>query len=279
MDGIDVKSTLRAFSRGRDRVYVRDFTRDAEAKTANPIDGFPVVWILSPGEHPYAQWKVLHEPSRLMERHVRDPLALHQTVQMHGEKMVAAIGYGHSKSIDGRALGGQEFRVDYFRGILLFQPLFWTNRQFARWAEVTGYRRNPFCQCADLDRYVQSDLKDFYEHRQHLRLGEYNWVTSLILMALPFSREFLTVVLPEDCRIEPVVHEKARKCGVRITTASLNQFPDALVTRLAACQLVPAITHEPETEYPEFLEKAIGESPKQNRELVPPAWIEFGAAG
>lgn len=279
LDGIDVKSTLRAFSRGKDRIYVQDFTRVAEAKTANPIDGFPVVWILSPGEHPHAQWKVLHEPSRFMEGHVRDPLALRRTVQMLGGKMVAAIGYGHSESVDGRAQGGQDFRVDYFRGILVFQPIFWTNRQFARWAEMTGYRRNPFCRDADLERYSQSDLKQLYENKHRLRLGEYDWVTSLILMALPFSREFLTVVLPGDCRIEPIVHERARKCGVRITTAPLNLFPEPLVSRLAACHLVPAIANEPETEYPEFLEKAIGESPKQNRELVPRAWIEFGAAG
>ena len=132
---------------------------------------------------------------------------------------------------------------------------------------------------ADLERYSQSDLKQLYENKHRLRLGEYDWVTSLILMALPFSREFLTVVLPGDCRIQPIVHERARKCGVRITTAPLNLFPDALVARLAACHLVPAISNEPETEYPEFLEKAIGESPKQNRELVPRAWMEFGAAG
>jgi hypothetical protein len=163
--------------------------------------------------------------------------------------MVAAIGYGHAESIDGSALGGQEFRVDYYLGILLFQPLFWTNRQFARWAEVTGYRRNLFCRDTDLGSSAQSDLKQFYEQEHRLRFGEYDWVTSLILMALPFSREFLTVVLPGDCRIEPIVHERARKCGVRITTAPLNLFSDPQVSRLqpASWCLPSALNRKPST--------------------------------
>jgi len=193
--------------------------------------------------------------------------------------MVAAIGYGHSESVECRAPGGQEYRIDHYLGILLFQPMFYTNRQFARWAEMTGYKRNPFCRDVGLSRSPRSDLRRFYEHEHHLDIEEHDWPTSLILMALPFSREFLTVVLPGDYRLEPVVHERARKRGVRVTTAPLSLFPGPLVSRLAACQLVPAISNEPETEYPEFIEKAIGESSKQNRDLVPQAWLEFGAAG
>jgi len=279
LDGIDVKSTLRAFSRGKDHVYVRDFTRDADATTMNPIDGFPVVWIFRPGEHPNAHWRFLYEPSHFMERHIRSLEPFRQTVRKRGGQMLAAIGYGHSQSMEGREPGERGYQVDHYHGILLFQPMFWTNRQFARWAEVTGYRRNPFCQGSDWGGIGQGNLKRFYEQEHCLRFGEHDWTTTLILMALPFSQEYLTVVLPGACRIEPVVRESARRRKVRITAVPLSGFPDSLVSRLTACQLVPAISNEPETEYPEFLEKAIGESPDQNRGLVPQSWIEFGAAG
>jgi hypothetical protein len=271
LDGIDVKSTLRALCRGNDSMYVRDTIHAASPKTVSPIDGFPVVWILHPGKHSRAGWKVLHEPSRLMEGHVKDIEAFRTRTK--GKNMAAIIGYGYSQSVDHGTDMEADFSIDHFYGILTFQPICWTNRQFAHWAETTHYRRNPFYN----DTSLAGDLMNCYERKLGIRLNGHDWTSALMLMALPFCRASLTVVIPKGLRIEPIVYEKARIQGVKLITTPLELFPGGQVSRLAQCQLVPAISVEPEIKYSESIEQAIGEKQTQNRELVPPEWLNFGA--
>jgi hypothetical protein len=277
LDGIDVKSTLRAFSRGDDSLFVRDFRYGEIPRDANPIDGFPVVWILNPGKHCGAEWKILHEPSNFMECHIRDRAVFRRIVETRGGQMVAIIAYGFSQSAGRLSSKGQDIRADHYHGILVFQPLCWTNRQFARWAELTRYRKNPFCRDTSLNSSSPSELRDFFEHAHGISLGSHDWTTTMILMALPFTKEFLTVVIPEDYRIEGVVHEMARRCGVKVIAAPLKIFQPEQISRLAVCQLVPVISVEPESVYPAAIERAIKESPDQNRHLVPREWLDFGA--
>ncbi|MBN1567176.1 MAG: hypothetical protein JXA73_04990 [Acidobacteria bacterium] len=272
LDGIDVKSTLRALCRGNDSMYVRDTIHAVSQKTMSPIDGFPVVWILHPGRHSRAGWKVLHEPSWLMEGHIKDIEAFRTKTK--GKHMAAIIGYGYFQSGGHSKATEERFSIDHFYGILVFQPICWTNRQFARWAEITHYKRNPFYADTSLPG---DDLINCCERKLGIRLDEHDWTSALMLMALPFCRDSLTVVLPKSLRTEPIVYEKARTHRVRIITTPLELFPGDQVSRLAQCQLVPAISVEPEIRYSESVEKAIGEKQTQNRELVPPEWLNFGA--
>lgn len=277
LDGIDVKSTLRAFSRGDDALFVRDTQYGDAPKNANPVDGFPVVWILNPGVHKGAQWRMLHEPSVFMEGHIRDRASFRRVVESRGSQMVALFGYGFSHSVGRVPAGGQDIRADHYFGMLVFQPLCWTNRQFARWAELTRYRKNPFCGDISLNLYSPRGLRSFYRREHGIDLGSHDWATTLILMALPFTAEFLTVVTPEDYRIEGVVYEMARKSGVSVIATPLRAFTPDQISRLSTCQLVPVISVEPESLYPTAVERLIKESPDQNRHLVPREWLDFGA--
>lgn len=279
LEGIDMKTTLRAFSRGNDSLYVKDRIFEESGKPANPVDGFPIVWILNPGEHRGAEWKFLHEPAERMEGYIRDVKTFHTIVKNRGDCMVASIGYGCSESIKRRLSTEQSVSVDHYYGIVIFQPICWTNRQFARWAEMTRYGRNPFYHGLGWSILSKGNLKNWYERVHGIRFDEYDWTTTLTLIALPFCKDWLTVVTPEECRIEPVAFEKARKYGVKLVAAPLKMFSQEQISRLARCQMVPATHVEPETEYSKSIEKAIGEPQTRNRELVPPEWLNFGGDG
>ncbi|MBN1567784.1 MAG: hypothetical protein JXA73_08040 [Acidobacteria bacterium] len=277
LDGIDMKSTLRDFSRGKNRFFVRDRIFKETPLSIRSMDGFPVVWILSPEKHDAADWKVLIEPLDYIKKHVRNAEEFQTIRKTKGDCMVASIGYGYSQTINHKAIHGCYYGVDHYHGIAIFQPIFWTNRQFAQWAEMTRYNRNPIYGYEGGDLFSAGRLKKWCEKKHGIALAEHDWPTGLALMVLPFCRECLTVVMPESCRLEPIVFERARRDGVRVATHRLEMFSPRQIERLAMCQMVPAISVEPETKYETSVERAIGESQTQNRELVPMEWLTFGA--
>ena len=48
LEGIEVKATLRAFSRGREEIYVKETGPSQWDAEEHQFDGFPVVWLLNP---------------------------------------------------------------------------------------------------------------------------------------------------------------------------------------------------------------------------------------
>ena len=124
--------------------------------------------------------------------------------------------------------------------------------------------------------FSESRLKNFYEQKYGIMIGKHDWTSSMALIALPFCGDCLTVVMPESFQLEPIVYEQAQKQGVRVAANHLEMFSPEQISRVARCQMVPAESTEPEPVYSRSLERAIGESQNQNRELVPSEWLQFG---
>jgi hypothetical protein len=266
---------MRAWARGSDRIFVRNSHYEASPDVVSPIDSFPVVWILKPGKHPDSDWNLLYEPSRFMEHHFRDKAALLGSADNGGANLVALLAYG-ARAVSRKAPGGELFKIEQYHGIAIFQPIFWTNRQFARWAEITQYKRNPVCRNTYFSGSGMSELRDTYERLHGVKMGEHVWTTTLCLLALPYARHHLTVVAPEGYQVPGLVLERALQRGVKVARASLKSFPPEEISRLAACPLVPVLGVEPEPRYSKSLEKALGERQTDNRRMVPPGWLNFG---
>ncbi len=274
LNGIDVKRTIRAYSRGDERYHVYDFSKEY-SEPLNFIEGFPVVWILQPDNNAGADWQVLVEPFSYMEKYIKDKTSFERVARKYGCNMVSIIAYGKRVHEDGNAaITG--ISCDHHSGIIIFQPISWTNRQFARWAELTGYMRAPFCNDSFLSEDNFGDLTTFYRNKHNIRIGEFHWSTTLILLAIPFAKEMLTVVIPEGYLIDKAVHEKAKKYGVQVRPVSHKLFSQTELDRLSRCHLVPAITCEPECIYTEDVEKSIGELQTDNIHLVPQSLMDFG---
>jgi hypothetical protein len=274
LEGIDMKSTVRAYSRGKDQIYVKD-TSEERIELKNPLQGYPVVWIFRPGKHDSAEWIVLHEPCSYMEKYIRDQEYLKKIANQRGSNMVAIIGYG-KKTYRVSSGMSQQIRGDRFQGLIAFQPICWTNKQYAHWAESTNYRRNPFCNDSSLSESYSSDLSTYYKKAVGVEIGQFEWETTLLIFAIPFAKDVLTVVAPENYRIERIVHQKAKKYGVEMCTVPLRLFSQEEVEKVSCCYLVPAITHDPECIYSKEVERAMGEKQTENRHLVPQQVLDFG---
>lgn len=186
LEGLDIKTTIRAYSRGEERFYVRDLCKE-NLGSLNPIERFPVVWLFEPGNNNSAEWIVLHEPCRYMERYIRDRALFERITAKKGRNMVATIAYGNRHGLSGNS----DVRCDRYYGVVFFQPIYFTNKQFARYAEMTGYhRRSPFCNDSSLGNEV-SDLASDYNRKLGIKIGGFHWATTLILLALPFAKDVL----------------------------------------------------------------------------------------
>ena len=276
LEGIDIKATLRGYSRGKEEVYVRDTLKKKSRYLSHPGDGFPVVWILKPGEHRGAEWTALYEDCDWMAKYIEDLNRFERIRKMKGNKMIALIGYGDLQVRTRASDANPGIRSDRYYGMLMYQPICFTKRQFARWAELTGYKRNPFCERNILGVCALSDLIDFFEETHGIRMGEFNWSTTLILFAITFAKDAVTVVIPENYQIDPVVFEKAKRYGIEVCPVPLTVFSQREIERVSLNHMAPALTCDPRCVFSKSVEKAIGESQADNRNLVPQSWLDFG---
>lgn len=275
LNGIDIKTTIRSYSRNRETLYVRDYTKE-RIRSLEPIEGFPAVWILGLDEHKDLDWLVLHEPTIYMERYIKDRSLFKKIIRERGDNMVATVAYGRQKFKVCKSSWRHYIEADKYQGVLIFQPLFLTNKQFARWAELTRYIGNPFYRSSFFEAGFPVDLANYYKDNHRIIIDEYRRSTALILIALPFAKDTLTVVTPDQYQIDRVVYEKAKKYGVEVKKASLNLFSQVEIERLSLCYRVPVITPEPKCLYSKAVEKAIGESQTDNLHLIPKRLQDFG---
>jgi hypothetical protein len=275
LEGIAVKETLRSFARGKEDILIRDTTRLKTPSEPHNRDGFPVVFLLDP-EAADADWTAMFLDFEAMAPHIRNHGQFDHLRETKGENLVATIGFGRRHEDSWLSARRRKVRTDRYFGIVLFQPLCWTNLQFARWAELTGYERNPICRDSILQPDFSSDLSDSFSRQHGVRLKEFHWTTNLILMALPFARDTLQVVAPDGYKIASAAFEKARSYRVEIALVPTSFYTQAELRRLSICQMVPVFTTEPKCDYPPSVAKQIGEDPEDYLELVPRSWLEFG---
>ncbi len=275
LDGIDIKSTIRSYSRNGEALYVRDYTKE-RVSYLDPVEGFPVVWILGLDESEGPDWMALLEHALHMESYIKDGGLFKKIIRERGDNMVATIAYGRRSFKVCKSLWRHYIEADKYQGLLIFQPLSWTHKQYAHWAELTHYRGNPFYASSFYEQGLPVNLANYYKEGHRIIIGEHRRSTALILMALPFAKDTLTVVTPDDYKIDRVVYEKAKKYGVEVKKTSLNLFSQKEIERLSLCYLVPVITAEPKCLYSKAVEKAIGELQTDNLHLIPQQLQDFG---
>jgi len=275
LEGIDVKATLRDFSRDVERYHVRG-RRKCRSNSIGLTEGFPVVWIFHPDRPEDQNWTVLQEPLYLMEEHVRNKSALRKTAEERGAYMVVSISRGKTEYRNPIAEAGAVVESKRLSGIAIFLPPSFNHRQAGRWAEMTGYRRNPFFNYCSLGRGNGCDLTAFYRNKHGIEIGKQHWTTTLILMALPFAKDYLTIVIPEDYQMDKTVMERAKTYGIAVRAIKLSLFKGKYVERLSLSQMATVVSHEPHCIYPRAVEEFIGEPQTQNRDLVQSDWLNFG---
>ena len=188
--------------------------------------------------------------------------------------MVSSLGYGDPRDYTETSSDGTMISIQKLHGEVIFQPPFCSHKQFARWAEITGFRRNPFLT-SGMHRDNEYQLHEYYG-KLGIDLDGLPYSSALILMAAPFANEIVTVVAPSGLALDPIVSDFIQRRRLHLKHIPLEIFDEKDVQRIATCHLVSVIAQEPRLVFSHEAEKIIGEHQEQYMELVPNHWLNFG---
>jgi hypothetical protein len=274
MDGVDVKTTLRAHTRGEDRVYVRVAKpRRRQHATATIGDGFPIVWILRPEVQTGGALSPSGDFLKILRPKIQDQDGLAKVERERGSCVLIAVDYSTSGPDPRIHINGRPVKRQVLMGFLLFQPPHFEWEQSAAWIEQTKYERSPFLNALTMD-----GVNAFYRREHGIDPCAYDWPVALVLMGIPYARHAngtLTVGAPDRFALPRVTAEFAVKHSVRIQQIPLSYFPREELEKMATDYTVP-ILGETGNDYSSEVERAMGESQTAYRNLVPQKWLTFG---
>jgi hypothetical protein len=277
LDGLDVKATLRAHSRGEEQVWVRDARLRPGAVPPELPEGFPVVWIFDedPSGNPSPDWSLYFEPADWLANFSGDPAAFRRLLRTTGDGLIDLVTYGRTAPGSEARRAKTGIGHDVLSGLVVFSPIFPTYRQTVSWYRTTGASRNPVAWCWGIGRN-DSLIRDL-AGRADPALQSLRWQDLLIGMVIPFSGRTLIVVAPPGFRISPVVAQVIARRGKNIRLISTSSLPAELMGSVVNYHTLPGrLDDEGRTEYIRGAEQIIGEPMDRYRRLVPLSWRTFG---
>jgi len=277
-ENVHVRATLRSYSRGSEKIHIHDRLK-LPRQDKSSDECFPVVWIFNPGPEQNPQWQTLIESAHFLSKHLGGKFTFQRKIAAGFPSMVAVIGYGVEQPAKApRNLICRSHRYD---AMALFSPLCWTRKQHAEWCEYSKCRRNPFVGGTGpcLEDVLLDASAHFGEGRFRALRKDLSPADALILTALAYAGEVLTVVAPEEFAVAPAIRAEAARLRKTIRHIPIGIFPEAQVTRMAHCHLVPILEHEPSYTYPPGVAEAIGEDPGLFADMVPDVIRDFHAGG
>ena len=277
LDGLDVKATLRAHSRGKEQIWVRDARLRPGVVPLELPEGFPVVWIFDedPSGGPSREWSPYFEPVEWLANFSGDPAAFRRLLRTPGDGLVDLVTYARSAPRSGAKLARAGIGHDILSGLVVFSPIFPTYRQTVSWYRTTGASRNPVAWCWGIGR--NESLARELAGRADPAFGALRWQELLIGMAIPFAGQTLIVAAPPGFSMSPVVAQVAARRGKSIRLVSTTSLPAELLQNVVHYHTVPGrLDDQGRTEYIRSAERIIGEPMDRYRHLVPLSWRVFG---
>lgn len=276
LDGVDVKSTLRSFIRGDDRIQVRDIRRPRRRnafKTSNP---FPVVWIFHPGTDERYTWFPFGDSLQDLSIQLDDPQPLREMSARFGDWMTEGFAYVHEHGLASMPEDrSREIRQLDLRGLLLYMPGHFEFPQYAAWANQFADRESERQVPFPL-RPVGDDTFQTLGEQHGLRFDGEDWPEMLVRAAIPYALRAVTVILPDKLTLSRRVYQDAAARGISINSVPLSYFPKELLTKVSTYYFVSTTPSGSGNDYPDNLTRILGESSTEYRDWVPSAWLKFG---
>lgn len=276
-DGLDIRASIRAWSRGDDRLYVHRRTQKVDHAPMPITFGWPVVWIFDASQAKGCSWQNCLLPLSWLADHARDEVGFKRRYMAQANNLCAMIGYSRLKPEDPSSEVSVSIQQYHMHGALLFAPPFTTNRQYARWLERCNVGTTPLYRQLGLLGLPDVVIERTQEGLQ-ARLGMLRWQDDIVAMAIPFSQQNVTVIAPRTFRLSSRVYQAAARIKRRIVVLPLEGFTPSDVARIRENFLVPGRSTggEDRVIYDARAVEKLGESREQFRGRVPYRWRNFG---
>jgi len=270
LDGIAIKSTLRAYARGQDEIWVRGERPQKGRPSSTSPEGFPVVWILEGGATDSSRWSMFFEPIAWLEEYARDRQEFHRRFAGSDTRLINHIAYGNDpERLQDRAAGRFECL-----GLIVFSPVFAASRQSCRWLEATSGRHNPLVPMTRTVDTVVADLA----RSQGFTAEAMRWQDLLVAMSLPHAGSGMTLVAPPAFEPDATLLATASRRGKTIRRLPLSAFENSQIHRLGRLDSMPGWMDKRDGQafYCAEAESLAGESTDRYLDLVPPYWRRYG---
>jgi hypothetical protein len=268
LDGIDIKATIRAHIREEDQIYVRD-SSILERRELYEYCLDPIVWILNPEKDKdnNSKWNFYGDEISRVKKYIINSQKLEEIAQKHGTNYLCAVNFGTEEVASQKLKKKGIYYIISIQGIVYFIPPHFTVEQEARFMENNDYRMPPF---------FDGDIERLFQDRHKLDLKNTLWPISMIQMAIIYAQKEVTVIIPDDFILPRLVFEEARKRRIELNVAPLSYFPKENIEKISENFGVCTIAGSDEKEFPESVERYLGEKADENRHLVPRWLLNYG---
>ncbi len=264
-DGVDVRATLRAITRGERRIQVKVKSATGFPSATEEGRDEPMVFIFEPEDSGSGgEWETLLAcEGRDIRRFVRNTARFDQVAERQGDVFVASVHFSAERE-PGATLQKVVTGLYYLYGIVVFgsNPCL-TPRQAARWLEGSGYGA-----CPIMRHYGVDNVFDLYQREHNLSLDRNRWAESLIRFAIPYAQQRVTVMLPKAQSISTTVLREAAARKIRLEFVSSIHFPKQRIDAIRHQYLVRPDDVDTMA-YSEEIEAAFGESTTTHLDLLP----------
>lgn len=267
--GINIRETIKNYAKGRDEFVVNRMKKELHKNREVDSSGFPVVVLFNPFLKTGASISSMGLDNSKFVKHMNDESLIkkYHLDRAGSVGMLRACTINSSELPNPNGLGYVKRAI--LQGFTLYNPICWNNRQFAKWIEKTQLKNDPNYGAAERKSGLDVKIDGNIESQD-------DWAANMIGAAIPYAKNVLTVVSPENWEIPKWVMDRALDLGVEIHKHTLNSFDPILLEHVQKLYLAPLITTDVENIHPEWVSEVIGQHPKELSGYVPEEWYSFG---
>lgn len=259
-EGLDIKATTRSIIRGEERTFVRKSVAVKRRIVPDGKSPEPTVFIFDSGTD-QSYWSLLMGGASL-GNHVKNNKRYQEVTSRYGSTFISSISMIHREPTP-EHLRHIVDSVSMIDGVTAFGSPCMHSLQGAQWVEDNDYQCCPVLHGASLDLLIKD-----YRNRFQMTIDPENWKHALIRFAIPYAKERVIVVAPDDFRIPAQIYAEARKKRIGLSLLPLSYFSASGVSEMRKRIFVASIDPDG-LHFPPEVEFSLGQKADRYRELLP----------
>lgn len=239
LDGIDVKSTLRAKIQGQGTLYVyrkrKDKLEDAAVLQGKSLE--PTVFIFEdPRKDHKAFWSMGSAGLNNLRDYVesKDIVRFDKITGQFGDVFIGGVYFANEV----RPSENLRSIVDIERnliGYLTFGNPCAHVKQSAMWLEAMDYGVCPVLQDTSFDMLV-----DYYRMHHGASINRSEWASSLVRFAIPYAKNRVVIVASDGFVLDQIVQQEAHAHQIQLDVLPLSVFPKDRIRQIRRQYFVSA---------------------------------------
>ena len=262
-NGLDTKATMRSLISGERKVYVKKPLLMKKSLSPDGKNPEPTVFIfgdINTGK--VCHWSLLMGGTSL-GNHIKNKDRYNEVVSKYGSYFISSVGMISRSEIPENMTPYVE-SISELYGFLAFGSPCINAKQGSQWVEDNDFKVCPVLNYSSFDL-----LLEYYRNHKAMEIVASDWKAALVQFALPFAKERVVLVAPDDYKLPMWLIALAKASNVSIDRVSLNYFSAERIAQMRKRITVSAMDSDGFAFSPD-IENALGQKADDYLELLPP---------